>query len=244
MKTLIAGGVLLLAATASAAPAPNLSRVLAPLASQFALTTQAGCGRYTEAAAQVLHATDPAFGHLRVAASRPHVTDVAGNLHAVDVVLYRPNGQTVDLVRDCGKPTARPGWELGPENEYRDASDWYAPVVAAPEPPVASSVDQFAGTVVVDLSPVLMRLDALLSHIGANERQLNDLSAQVRALSERVEVANSTLQTLSARPIVSATPVTLPPAAPTVDHGSRILDITQTILAIVGPILSAYGLVK
>lgn len=223
------------------AQAPNLSGLLAPLNGQYPLTSADGCGRYTEAAALILHGADASYGHLRKPASRSHVVDSAGNLHAVDVVLYRTSGQIVDLVSDCGGDGAHPSWSVGAPGEYSE-SDWYAPVGSAPAPAGGASGGG-AGTPAAsgDLGTLLDLVREL--HIkadnndAANERQYQDLAAKINLLATRVEI-------LVARPIPS-TPIVMPnptiPAVVTAVGGTSAWDIIERILIVLGPAISAVG---
>jgi hypothetical protein len=106
----------------------------------FDLKTKDGAGRFTEAVALMLHRHDANWGHLLKPSSRTHVVGPDGRRHAVDVILYRTNGQIVDIIRDAGEPGAGLTWGAGREGEYGE-SDWYAPAGVSPEPQPVPNVD-------------------------------------------------------------------------------------------------------
>ena len=113
------------------------------------LTSKEGAGRFTEAAAAVLHAVDPNWGHLRKPAERTHVIGPDGQRHAIDVVLYRASGTICDIISGAGDPGAALTWGPGPDHEYNE-TDWYAPggtpaVAIAPLPPPTPKIAPYWG---------------------------------------------------------------------------------------------------
>lgn len=157
----------------------------------YTLTTKAGAGLFTEAAAVALHAADSNWGHLLKPEGRTHVVDAQGNRHAVDVVLYKSTGQIVDIISGAGDPGARLAWSVGPEGEYGDG-EWYAPVGSgAPpleppsppvQPPVTGTPPPPAGPIIeIDLGGVLAKVAALEA---SDERRYRDLVNRLNALHE------------------------------------------------------------
>lgn len=125
-------------------PVPNFKSVVEQVYARggFDLTSKAGCGRFTEACCVELHATDPQFGHLKKSKSRNHVVDAHGQRHAVDAVLYKATGQSVDLIASSESPSARPAWTV--DTPRYSADDWYAPVLPPsdrPDPPKPPAPD-------------------------------------------------------------------------------------------------------
>lgn len=90
------------------------------------------CGKFTEAVAIRLHKKDPEFGHLK---KRPGQNQYNG--HAVDAILYKKAGRTVDIIGASASPKAKPRWGENVNDKYTD-KDWYAPVESGnpnPNPP-------------------------------------------------------------------------------------------------------------
>lgn len=162
---------------------PNHHLVLDGLADQFDLRTHEGVCAYTNTAARRLHVMDPEFGHLRKDPGQNGCEGVFGR-HAVDAVLYRAAGKTVDLVVDAGGPNARPSWRVNEGDNY-PASRWFAPdtMVDPPVPPQPTPEPTPAPP--VDLSPLLARLDALEAHVAALLLQMQAVVKEIPLLKAR-----------------------------------------------------------
>ena len=92
------------------------------------LTTKTGCGKFREACAWALHQVDANWGDLKKKASQNNYKG-----RAVDAVLWKPTGQSVDIIIASESAKARPGWTVDIPR-YTD-SDWLVPVeVSQPEP--------------------------------------------------------------------------------------------------------------
>ena len=137
---------------------PNHSQIVQAVYAQggYSLTTKEGAGQFTEAACLALYAVDPNWGHLRKPAWRTHVVGPDGNLHAVDVVLYKSAGAIVDIIRDAGEPGAGLSWGVGADDEYDPDAlidgkpTWYAPTgepapTPEPEPDEPSVMPPYPG---------------------------------------------------------------------------------------------------
>lgn len=142
----------------------------------FDLTTHDGGGLFTEACARALHAQDPAFGHLRKTPGHNQF-----NGHAVDSVLYKPTGQSIDLIADSETPKGRPAWQEDIPR-YTDAA-WYAPDgVGAADPPVEPlPVDPPTPPPVTPPAPELV-----LAALARIEAKVDALARQSDANTERV----------------------------------------------------------
>lgn len=135
------------------------------------LTTKEGCGRFTEACAAALHHVDAGFGHLR---KRPGQNQWNG--HAVDAVLYRQTGQSVDIIRESETDRARPAWEVDIPR-YANG-DWYAPEGSKPQEPgggggqkPTDDASEFAAIIDEATEKICGTLKALLSEVKwLNER--------------------------------------------------------------------------
>jgi hypothetical protein len=140
----------------------------------FDLSTHDGCGLFTEACARELFKGDPNFGHLK---KRPAQNQY--NWHAVDAVLYRPTGQSIDLVAASESPDARPAWQEDIPR-YSDA-DWYAPdVTPGPvDPPVPVPVPVPTPTPAPsDIARLEAKIDTLQVTLTQLLTAISDLSRQ------------------------------------------------------------------
>jgi hypothetical protein len=116
---------------------PNHSAIIQAVWAEggFKLTTDEGCGLFTEACVRALHAHDPRWGHLL-----KHDGQRQFRGHAVDAALYRHDnpGQSVaaDLITNSKTPAlAAPGWGL--DIPRYSSSGW-----AAPEPVPVSHISR------------------------------------------------------------------------------------------------------
>lgn len=138
------------------------------------LTTHDGCGRFTEACARELFKGDPNFGHLK---KRPGQNQFNG--HAVDAVLYKPTGQSIDLIAASETPDARPAWQediprYGPD-------DWFAPdITPGPiDPPVPTPTPTPAPIPApVDLARLESKIDTLQVTLTQLLTAVGELSKQ------------------------------------------------------------------
>lgn len=92
----------------------------------FDLSTREGCGAFTEACALALHALNAEFGHLQ---KQPEQNQWNG--HALDAVLYKATGQTVDLILSAPSPASVPQWSVHEDDDYPPAL-WIDPTDLAP----------------------------------------------------------------------------------------------------------------
>jgi hypothetical protein len=147
------------------------------------LTTHDGCGLFTEAAARALWREDPDFGHLRKTPGHNQY-----NGHAVDAVLYRPTGQTIDLIAFSETPQARPAWQEDIPR-YSDA-DWYAPdllePVPAPVDPPPPPVDPPPPPPRPPVVPIAI-ITAIVATLGRIEAKQDALAAQSDANTARIQ---------------------------------------------------------
>lgn len=184
MKRLLWAIVFLLVAIEALAQPNHRDTVESVFATgQFNLTTHDGQGAFVDAVVIALHLRDPRWGHLK---KNPGQTQLHG--HAEDAALYLSDtpGQSiaVDFIVGAGGPNPRVGWN--PDIPRYSRADWYPPSEHD------GSTDTDAGTgdgapVKIDLSLVLARLDAL-------SNQINALSLQIAAVSDRAESARVVAQ--------------------------------------------------
>jgi hypothetical protein len=184
---------------------------------QYDLTSKEGCGRFTRQVAYELHKLDAGFGELLKSSGRTHVIDRLGRRVAVDAVLYKPTGQSVDIVGSSASPKAKPAWTED-KPRYKD-SDWAEPAglgnepvpVPEPEPQPQPSPDLSKRIEALEVSLSVHRSvhselrgkDAFLeAHINElNLKLINDLNvalAAIEALEDRINKLENQKLTLRA----------------------------------------------
>jgi hypothetical protein len=127
---------------------------------RFDLSTKEGCGRFTEACAVALHRIDGEFGHLR---KRPAQNQYNG--HAVDALLYRATGQTVDLIISSGGPESRINWLVNEGDAY-SPDMWYPPDPQAAGPAPAGGGIQTGSASMEGLAGALMTLSEAIAGVS------------------------------------------------------------------------------
>lgn len=171
LKTALITALSVITATMAHAQIPDYAAEARALASEFDLTTHVGTCAYVDAVARKLYTQDSNFGHLHKRPGQNGCDSVLGR-HAVDAVLYRSVGKTVDLVADGGGPDARPQWLVNVNDAYTPA-DWFAPSASLPEVPDVPPA--------VDLTPILARLAALETYTRALQLMIEDAERRLQA---------------------------------------------------------------
>jgi hypothetical protein len=202
---------LLLAAPASA-QVPNYKTFAQNLAKEgYNLTTHAGDVCFTQELAYRLNRTvDNRIRHLRKRPGQNHGVDSAGNLHAVDAILFWPTGQSIDVIGNSATAKASVAWIVDIPR-YME-SDSLIPVSGCPvtgppppDPPPTPEPPPF------DPAPILSKLAALEAEVaqvkhalGQTEARLTDrLTAEEAARTEADRVATDEIAVLKARPVVT-----------------------------------------
>lgn len=205
MKTLLLLLALFVPSTLYAQP-PDHSSVVFQVAAGRNLSTEDAQHKFVDDVVCALNRVDPNWGHLR---KNPGQTQVHG--HAEDAALYRPLGQVVDFIGGARTPNARPTWNVDIPR-YRE-SDWLPPHNCSGEvvPPPGPTPQPPLPTPVVDLAPIMERLDRL-------DRALSELSQQLSSVGTTVRQAVDTIIEVRDRPI---------PAAPT--YTGKVLGFPITL---------------
>ncbi len=134
------------------------------------LATKEGCGQFTEAVAVALHEVDAEFGHLK-----KHGAQNQFNGHAVDSVLHKSAGWSVDIIVNSESDNAKAGWGLDEIPRY-SADDWYTPEGVTPPdiPPVVDdglaarvkSLEAECGRVLSELAAAKVEAAATRTKVG------------------------------------------------------------------------------
>ena len=168
---------------------PNHHRVVEEIFNRggWDLTTKAGDGVFTEAVLQALLDIDPAWCHLRKTGSQNQ-----WNGHAVDAVLYRTLGWSVDLIRDSESSQAAPAWTPDSQARYTPESCLALGLVGPPPAPSPSIADIIAALYVLDvrLRAVEERLVGLDVHLASID---GDVTAQTELLASVEKNINAKL---------------------------------------------------
>lgn len=128
----------------------------------FDLTTDEGCGKFTEAVVLQLRSEDVKWGHIRKSPGQHHVVDPQGNLHAVDALMSHFDGRVFDIVVDSAAPGAKPGWQ---DKGIGDLNAWFAPQDGPPPlafPPVIVTPAPLAIDYSGDLTDIKNKLDNVM----------------------------------------------------------------------------------
>jgi hypothetical protein len=189
---------------------PDYSGVVFGLAATFGpRDSREKCGQFVELCAAEIHKLDPEFGHLR---KMPGQTQYNG--HALDVILHRATGHSVDILRAAKlaspETPAEAVWQVEEIARYTDAATyWIAPVsTPAPVPGPGPSPNPGPGApggnppacgCASELEAVRVELETLRAESGARDqeivRALGFLADQVvkpRALEMRVPAFGGT----------------------------------------------------
>ena len=147
------------------------------------LRTNAGGGLFTEAVLLALRQVDPAWCHLQKSDAQNQWDG-----HAVDSVLYRSLGWSVDIIRDSESLTATPAWQPDSVARYTAASclDRPAPPLS-PIPPRPDAV-----------SSLLERLDRLQDQYGLSQHTLAAVQAALTHVASQLTVIEEHLDSQDA----------------------------------------------
>lgn len=165
----------------------------------YDLTTKEGSGLFTRDVAAYLHDLDADFGELLKSRGRTHVIDPLGRRVAVDAVLYKKTGQSVDVIGSSASPKAKPAWTV--DKPRYGEKDWAWPAGSAPkpEPPPAPTPEPKPDLVTERLDSFEAVLRALIRAVEDDRQLLAALDGRLKGIDERLTAEETKKLTLAAK---------------------------------------------
>lgn len=166
----------------------------------YDLTTKGGSGDFTRDVAVRLYELDDNFGELLKSSGRTHVVDSLGRRVAVDAVLYKETGQSIDIIGSSASPKAKPAWTI--DKPRYDDDDWAKPAgagVSGPDPdPIPPVKDEDIIRLEEKIATLEVALqtnkDLMLAILEGFEGRINELLTSIYDRLDKLETQKLTLR--------------------------------------------------